>query len=199
MRAARASGGRQAQGGAHRHQRISESAARSCPRCSTAAPVDVPRADRDDRRSSRCRSIRLAEPFEALRDASDAMLAKTGARPKVFLATLGKPSDFTARATFAKNFFEAGGIEAVDSDGYQDRRTTWSPRSRRPARNSPACARRTRSMSRGGRCRQGADDSRRDVHLAGRPGDHEAALTAGRRRNLHLCGLRRARDLAGGA
>jgi methylmalonyl-CoA mutase len=31
----------------------------------------------------------------------------------VFLATLGKPADFNARANFAKNFFEAGGIEAV--------------------------------------------------------------------------------------
>ena len=59
-------------------------------------------------------SMRLAEPFEALRDASDRFLAKTGARPKVFLANLGTPSDFTARATFAKNFYEAGGIEAVE-------------------------------------------------------------------------------------
>jgi len=63
-------------------------------------------------------SIRLAEPFEALRDKSDAILAKTGARPKVFLANLGKLSDFTARATFAKNFYEAGGIEAVGNDGF---------------------------------------------------------------------------------
>ncbi|HET7849854.1 MAG TPA: methylmalonyl-CoA mutase subunit beta, partial [Pseudolabrys sp.] len=36
-------------------------------------------------------SIRFAEPFEKLRDASDRMLAATGARPKVFLANLGKP------------------------------------------------------------------------------------------------------------
>jgi methylmalonyl-CoA mutase len=61
-------------------------------------------------------SIRLAEPYERLRDASDRMLARTGARPKMFLATLGTPSDFNARATFAKNSFEAGGIEAVWSD-----------------------------------------------------------------------------------
>jgi methylmalonyl-CoA mutase len=60
--------------------------------------------------------IRLAEPFEQLRDASDKILAQTGARPKVFLATLGKPADFNARANFAKNFFEAGGIEAVGSE-----------------------------------------------------------------------------------
>lgn len=61
--------------------------------------------------------IRLAEPFEKLRDASDAALKQTGARPKVFLATLGKPADNIARATFAKNFFEAGGIEAVEFSG----------------------------------------------------------------------------------
>lgn len=62
-------------------------------------------------------SIRLAEPFEKLRNASDAMLKEKGARPKVFLATLGKPSDFIARVTFARNFFEAGGIEAVEFTG----------------------------------------------------------------------------------
>ena len=61
--------------------------------------------------------IRLAEPFERLRDESDKFLAQTGARPKVFLATLGKPADFNARANFAKNFFEAGGIEAVGGRG----------------------------------------------------------------------------------
>jgi methylmalonyl-CoA mutase len=64
-------------------------------------------------------AMRLAEPFEALRDASDRVLAKTGARPKVFLANLGKLSDFTARATFAKNFYEAGGIQAVTNDGFK--------------------------------------------------------------------------------
>jgi methylmalonyl-CoA mutase len=55
---------------------------------------------------------RLAEPFEALRDAADAMTE----RPKVFLANLGKPVDFTARTMFARNFFEAGGIAAVSQD-----------------------------------------------------------------------------------
>ncbi len=61
---------------------------------------------------------RLAEPFEALRDASDRILATTGARPKIFLANLGRLADFTARATYAKSFFEAGGIEAVTNDGF---------------------------------------------------------------------------------
>jgi methylmalonyl-CoA mutase len=64
--------------------------------------------------------MRLAVPFEQLRDKSDDILKKTGARPKVFLANLGLPADFTARATFAKSFFETGGIEAVDTEGFSD-------------------------------------------------------------------------------
>ncbi|MBR0828601.1 methylmalonyl-CoA mutase small subunit [Bradyrhizobium manausense] len=64
--------------------------------------------------------MRLAEPFEALRDKSDAALKTRGVRPKVLLANLGTPADFTARATFAKSFFEAGGIQAMDSEGFAD-------------------------------------------------------------------------------
>jgi methylmalonyl-CoA mutase len=65
--------------------------------------------------------IRLAEPFEELRDASDRLLAATGSRPKVFLANLGKLSDFTARTLYARSFFETGGIEAVTNDGFASR------------------------------------------------------------------------------
>lgn len=64
-------------------------------------------------------SLRLAEPFEALRDRADA-LAKAGKRPAVFLATLGRVADFTARATFAGGFFEAGGIAALSGEGFAD-------------------------------------------------------------------------------
>ncbi len=56
---------------------------------------------------------RLAEGFEALRDASDTHLKTTGKRPQVFLATLGTPADFTVRATWMTNLLAAGGIEAV--------------------------------------------------------------------------------------
>ena len=65
-------------------------------------------------------SQRLAEPYEALRDASDAFLAKTGRRPAVFLANLGAVAAFNARATFAANAFAAGGIEALSNDGFTD-------------------------------------------------------------------------------
>ncbi|HEY4973150.1 MAG TPA: methylmalonyl-CoA mutase family protein, partial [Steroidobacteraceae bacterium] len=64
--------------------------------------------------------MRLAEPFEILRDRSDQMLKARGQRPKVLLANLGTPADFTARATFARNFFETGGIEAIDAGGLTD-------------------------------------------------------------------------------
>ncbi|MGO8913996.1 MAG: methylmalonyl-CoA mutase family protein [Bradyrhizobium sp.] len=64
--------------------------------------------------------MRLAVPFERLRDRSDEILKAKGTRPKVFLANLGTPADFTARATFAKSFFETGGIEAVDTEGFAD-------------------------------------------------------------------------------
>ena len=64
------------------------------------------------------RPMRLAEPYERLRDASDAHLARTGERPRIFLADLGPVAAFTARATFAKALFEAGGIEAPLNDGF---------------------------------------------------------------------------------
>ncbi len=65
-------------------------------------------------------SQRLAEPYEALRDAADAYQAKTGRRPAVFLANLGTVAAFNARATFAANAFAAGGIEALSNDGFAD-------------------------------------------------------------------------------
>lgn len=64
--------------------------------------------------------MRLAEPYEALRDRADAAKAKTGKRPTIFLANLGRVADFTARAMFAKNFFEAGGFEVITNDGFAD-------------------------------------------------------------------------------
>ena len=65
-------------------------------------------------------SARLAEPYEALRDASDARLAETGRRPAVFLANLGPVAVHNARSTFAANAFAAGGIEAIGNDGFSE-------------------------------------------------------------------------------
>jgi methylmalonyl-CoA mutase len=55
---------------------------------------------------------RWAEDFEALRRRVDAAAA-TGARPAVFLATIGAPAVFTPRISFARNFFEVAGLATV--------------------------------------------------------------------------------------
>ncbi|MFI5939604.1 methylmalonyl-CoA mutase small subunit [Streptomyces uncialis] len=57
--------------------------------------------------------VRRDEAYEVLRARSDAYLARTGERPKVFLAALGPAAAHTARASFAANLFQAGGIEPV--------------------------------------------------------------------------------------
>ncbi|MGP3688982.1 methylmalonyl-CoA mutase family protein [Streptomyces sp. IBSNAI002] len=57
--------------------------------------------------------VRRDEAYEALRARSDAHLAATGARPRIFLAALGPAAAHTARATFASNLFQAGGVTPV--------------------------------------------------------------------------------------
>ncbi len=70
--------------------------------------------------------IRLAEPYEALRDGADRIMAQSGSRPKIFLANLGLAADFSARANFARNFFAAGGIAAVTNEGFARSSPTMS-------------------------------------------------------------------------
>ena len=62
----------------------------------------------------------FAEPFEVLRNASDAWQAKHGKRPTVFLANMGPVAHHTARAMYSKNFFAAGGFEVIGNDGFKD-------------------------------------------------------------------------------
>ncbi|OBH10732.1 methylmalonyl-CoA mutase small subunit [Mycobacterium sp. E1747] len=57
---------------------------------------------------------RYAAAFEALRDRSDAFLARTGARPQALLLPLGPLAEHNIRATFAANLLASGGIEAVN-------------------------------------------------------------------------------------
>ncbi|MCS0635585.1 methylmalonyl-CoA mutase subunit beta [Streptomyces sp. LP05-1] len=57
--------------------------------------------------------VRRDEAYEALRARSDAHLAATGARPRIFLAALGPAAAHTARVSFAANLFQAGGVEPV--------------------------------------------------------------------------------------
>lgn len=53
----------------------------------------------------------FAEPFERLREAADEYAHAAGARPRVFLASVGTPAQHLARTTYARNLFEAGGFE----------------------------------------------------------------------------------------
>lgn len=61
---------------------------------------------------------RGAEQFEELRAAADAFARRTGARPAVFLATMGPLAQHKARADFATTFFEAGGFGVTAGPGY---------------------------------------------------------------------------------
>ncbi|MZD04550.1 methylmalonyl-CoA mutase, partial [Streptomyces sp. SID5785] len=64
--------------------------------------------------------VRRDEAFEALRARSDTYLARTGARPKVYLAALGPAAAHTARLTFAANLFQAGGVEPVTEGTFEE-------------------------------------------------------------------------------
>lgn len=121
-------------------------------------------------------SLRLAEPFEALRDKSDAALTKTGARPKVFLATLGKLADFTPRAMFAKNFYEAGGIEAPAHDGFKDQAEMVAVYKKSGADLACLCGTDAAYAEQGAAAAKALSDAGAIVHLAGRPGEMEATL-----------------------
>jgi methylmalonyl-CoA mutase len=123
--------------------------------------------------------IRLAEPFERLRDRSDAFLARTGARPKVYLAALGPEPRHRRRVAFMREWLNAGGFEAVD-DG--ESATAEAAVKRIKASGAPLV------------CLCGADDAYAEqteafakafkaagvkgVALAGRPGESERAWRA---------------------
>ena len=117
--------------------------------------------------------IRLAAPFEALRDKSDAMLKATGARPKVFLANLGKLSEFTVRATFAKNFYEAGGIEAISNDGFEDQAGMIAAFKASGAKLACLCSSDKVYEAQAAEAAKALTAAGATVHLAGRASDKE--------------------------
>jgi methylmalonyl-CoA mutase len=123
--------------------------------------------------------MRLAEPYEALRDASNLMLATSGARPKIFLANLGASADFTERATFATNFFAAAGIEAIGNDGFANRDALVAAFKASGAQLACLCA------TADDYAREAIDTAHalkaagaRRVYLVGNPGAHEAQWRA---------------------
>ena len=123
--------------------------------------------------------MRLAAPFERLRDRSDQILKATGARPKVFLANLGAAADFTARATFAKSFFETGGIEAIDTEGFADQAALAAAFKTSGAALACLCSSdKVYARQAVGAAKALQAAGARHIYLAGRAGEQEAELRA---------------------
>ncbi|WP_338866576.1 methylmalonyl-CoA mutase family protein [Myxococcus stipitatus] len=125
------------------------------------------------------RPTRVAESFEALRDASDRYLATTGRRPFAFLASLGTVAEHTTRSTWVANALGAGGIESREKHGFADPAATVAAFAESGATLAvisgpdtlypewvPALTAQLKA--------RGA----RTVAVAGRPGEHEAAFRA---------------------
>jgi len=122
-------------------------------------------------------SCRLSEPFEALRDKADALPE----RPIVFLATLGPIADFAARAGFAKNLFEAGGLaapsgEGFAADGATDLAALAAAYEASGSRLACLCGSDASYAAEGSAAAEALAAAGATIWLAGRPGESEAAL-----------------------
>lgn len=121
---------------------------------------------------------RLAEPFEALRDAADAARA-AGKEPMVFLASLGEIVQHNVRSTWVQNYLASGGIAGLKSDGYATPDAAAEAFKESGATVACICssdavyAERAEATARALK----AAGARR-VLMAGRPGDREAAYRA---------------------
>ncbi|MGW1130749.1 methylmalonyl-CoA mutase family protein [Streptomyces griseoluteus] len=107
--------------------------------------------------------VRRDEAYEALRARSDAHLAATGARPRIFLATLGPAAEHTARASFAANLFQAGGIEPVTGGNFEESGATEAVLCSSDARYAEEAEQAAEALRAAGA---------RQVHLAGRPAEY---------------------------
>ncbi|MER5833881.1 methylmalonyl-CoA mutase family protein [Streptomyces sp. NPDC002130] len=107
--------------------------------------------------------VRRDEAFEALRARSDAHLAATGSRPRIFLAALGPAAAHTARLTFASNLFQAGGIEPVTEGTFEESGATEAVLCSSDALYAEQAEATVRSLKAAGA---------RHVFLAGRPGEY---------------------------
>ena len=107
--------------------------------------------------------VRRDEAFEALRARSDAHLAATGSRPRIFLAALGSAAEYTARSTFAANLFQAGGIEPVTEGAFEDSGATEAVLCSSDALYAEQAGQAAESLRAAGA---------RHVFLAGRPAEH---------------------------
>jgi methylmalonyl-CoA mutase len=141
---------------------------------SVLKPLPLSPEHQDD--AKRLPRIRLAEPFERLRAAADAA-AEAATRPAVFLANLGSLATFATRAMFAKNFFAAGGIAAIDSDGFDSPREAAASFKVSGAKLACLCASDSVYAEKAvDTSRALADAGAKAIYIAGRPREHEAEL-----------------------
>lgn len=122
-------------------------------------------------------TIRTAEPFERLRERADAFKSATGAFPKLFLVNLGPVAAFSARATWARNFFEAGGIEALAGEGFATPDEATKAFTQSGAALACICSSDAIYAEQAVACAQALKQAgARWIALAGRPGELEADL-----------------------
>ncbi|MDQ0772271.1 methylmalonyl-CoA mutase [Streptomyces aurantiacus] len=117
--------------------------------------------------------VRRDEAYEVLRARSDAHLAATGTRPRVYLATIGPAAAHSARTAFVSNLFLAGGIEPVTDGSFEDSGATEACLCSSDALYEEQAASTARALRAAGA---------RQVFLAGRPGkypDVDAYVFAG--------------------
>ncbi len=138
-------------------------------------PLPAPADPADDPEVDPIPAVRLAAPYEALRDRADA----TEPTPTVFLANLGPVAAHTARATWAKNFFEAAGIRAVDNDGFADGAAAAAAYADSGARIAVICSSDSVYADLAvDAARALAEAGTERIYLAGRPADLEDDLRA---------------------
>ena len=133
-------------------------------------------ADEDGAEAEPFWPIRLAEPFERLRDLADQRTA-AGRTPRIALAALGPLAEHSARVQFAQNFFAAGGIDAVAVTG--DAAALAQAVKQSGASMACLCGSDKRYADEAvaaAKALKGAGVSR--LYLAGRPGDREQELRA---------------------
>lgn len=117
--------------------------------------------------------VRRDEAFEELRSRSDAHLAATGRRPRVFIAALGPAAAHTARASFAANLFQAGGIEPVHEPVQVDASSVAAAFAAAGTDVACLCSSDALYAEQAGEVAAALVSSgARRVYLAGRPGDY---------------------------
>ena len=119
--------------------------------------------------------LRNAQGFERLRERAETLPT----RPRIFLANFGPLAAFNARATFARNLFEAGGIEAIANDGFADAQAMAAAFAQSGAKIACICSSDALYADSAPACAQALINAgAKMIWLAGRPGEDEQAQRA---------------------